>query len=479
MPITRKQQILAKVEVAEGTSSAPGAGDAVQVFEPTISPSVDVQKRVPSGPSLSRDFDPIGRQTRTVAFKSDFRGSGSTGTAPDFERFLKATGFTASVLKQVTLGAVTGIGFQVGEIVSQSSGTIRGVVVGILTAGNAPAGLRTQTSGHKLLVAVIVGTFTAAATTGESSASTSTASAVADYASQFCYQPTSKKLVRLQTAAWSAGTIAVGNTLRIENVTTGVLLGAVQVDTLTSQTDFEVSVLWLQNGGWDATAATNRLRAPNGTDTTTLSAAPVMTKTPSLTLRHNLDGRLRETVGARGDFTLEGDAGGPMQFSWSFTGDTVPPVDAAPVATTGLSTVRPPRLLGAYCGFGLGTEMHQLPLKRVSLSLAGQVNPNLDANRSGGATGSNVTDREPALAVTVDAVNGGFDWEAALSAGTVVRAAFILGTAQGNIVAIVAPLCQVHAASPGDGDGVATMEVVLAAKRILESGDDEIYVAQF
>lgn len=477
MPITRKQQVLAKLETSEGSSSSPGAVDAVQVFDPQLSDTVDVQSRVPAGPTLSRDFEPVGRQQRQLQFRSDLRGSGATGTEPDFAKMLKACGYASSTLKQVTLGAVTGIGFQVGEIVSQSSGTIRGVVVAILTAGNTPVH-RTTTTGHKLLVAVITGTFTAAATTGESSASTSTASAVADYTSQFCYQPTSQKRVRLQTAAWSGGTIATGNTLKIENVTSGILLGAVQVESITSQTDFEVTVLFLQNGGFDATAAQNRLRAPNGTDTTTLSSAPTATKTPSLTVRHNLDGRQRDMVGARGDFSIEGESGGPMQFAWTFSGDLVAALDAPAITTSGLSTVRPPRLLGAFLCYGLGTEIYRLPTKRVTVNNGGSVNPNLDGNRDGGSTGSNVTDRDPTIVVQVDAVNGAFDWEAARNAGTVVRAAFILGTTQGNIVAVVAPVCQVREVTIGDADGVSTMDVTLAPKRIQESGDDELYIAQ-
>lgn len=478
MPITRKQQVLAAIETNEGTAVSLSSTDAVQVFDPQLTDDVDIQSRVPAGPTLSRDFEPVGRQTRRLAFKSDFRGSGSTGTAPDFEKFLKASGFKASTLRQLTIGAVTGIGYEVGEIVQQSSGAIRGVIVGILNASNQPVS-RTRTTGDKLLVAVIVGTFTNAATTGESSGSTNTLSAAAAYVSQFCYQPTSQKLVRLQTAAWSAGSIAAGNVLQIKHATTNVLLGSVQVDNLTSQTDFEAQILFLQNGGWDATAANNKLIAPNGTDNAVLSAAPTATKTPSLTMRHNLDGRQRDLVGARGTFSLEGEAGGPMQFSWDFSGDMVAAVDAPAIMTTGLSTVRPPRLLGAIAAYGLGTELYQLPTKRATVALGGQVNPNLDANRAGGSTGSNVTDRDPSITVTVDAVNGGFDWEAARAAGTVVRAALVLGTTQGNIVAVVAPLCQVKSVAPSDSDGVATLDVVLACKRIQESGDDELYLAQF
>lgn len=478
--ITRKQQILAKLETNEGTSAVPGAGDAIQVFDPQLSDTVDVQARTPSGPTLSRDFDPVGRQTRALSFKSDARGSGSTGTAPDFAKLLQASGFKLSTLKVLTLASVTGIGYQIGEQVYQgasyAAATAVGVVVGILTAANAPLH-RTTTSGAKLVVAVVSGTFAATTVTvGNSSGSSNTISAEAPYTG-FCYQPTSQKLVRLQTAAWSAGTIAAGDTLKIENATTGILLGAVQVDNLTTQTDFEVTILFLQNGGWDSTAATNRLRSP-ANNTTTLSAAPSATRTPSLTIRHNLDGRQRDILGARGDWSLEGESGGPLQFSWNFSGDMVAALDSPQITTTGLGTVTAPRLLGAFLCYGTGTEVYRLPTKRLTVNNGGQVNPNFDGNRDGGSTGSNVIDRDPTIVVTVDVVNGAFDWEAARNAGTPIRAAFLLGTTQGNIVAITAPICQVREVTIGDSDGIATMDVTLAPKRIRESGDDEIYIAQ-
>jgi hypothetical protein len=481
MPIFRKQQILSKLEPNEGTSSNPGAVDAEQVFDPQLSDDVDVQSRVPAGPTLSRDFDPVGRQSRTLTFRTDLRGSGSTSTAPGMGKYLQPSGYQLSTLKVLTLAAVTGgPGFQIGEQVFQgasyATATAVGVLLGILSSANAPKH-RSATATDKLVVAVVSGTFAnTTATVGNSSASTSTITALADYTG-FCYQPTSKKLVRLQVDAWSAGTVAAGDVLKLENATTGALLGAVQIDTLTSQTDFEAQILFLQDGGWHATPATNRLRSPSG-NTTLLNAAQTATKTPSITHKHNIDGRLRESVGSRGDFTLEGESGGPMQFAWSFVGDLVDAIDAPQVATSGLSTVRPPRLLGAFLCYGLGNETYRLATKRIVVNNAGTVSPNQDGNRPGGTTGSNITDRNPTIVVTVDEVNGAFDWELARKNGTPIRVAFLLGTTQGNIVAITAPLCQVTAIAIADADGVAGNDVTLAPKRIRESGDDELYIAQ-
>jgi hypothetical protein len=203
-----------------------------------------------------------------------------------------------------------------------------------------------------------------------------------------------------------------------------------------------------------------------------------MFRTPCQTIRHNLDGRQSDLTDARGNFTIDGEVGQPLTFKWEMTGNPVAAIDAPAITTTGLSTITPPRLLGAVCAYGLAAEIYRLATKKVSFTPADVVNPNLDANSSGGSTGSNVTDRDPKFTVTVDRVHSAFDWEAARDNSTPIRVAMILGTTKGNIVVIVAPICQVVTVTASDSNGVATFDVELAPRRILESGDDEVYFAQ-
>lgn len=472
MPVQRKQQVLAKIETSEGLAATLSASDAAQIFDPALGNTTDVQDRAPAGPTLSRDFAPVGRQTRSLSFRSDFRGSGDTSipvTEPDWGKFAQACGFKAGTLRRLTCGAVTGTGFQLGEICSQSAGAIRGVVVAITRAG-APL-QRATASGDIVVLAAIVGTLTAAATTGESSGSTSTASAAAAHEG-LVYQPTSEKLVNVTTSTWT-GTppAAVGEVLLVENPT-GTPVGMVQI--ITDNGSFEdLDVTLLQGVMLD----TYTLRSA-GDGTATISGEPTQVRTPSLTIRHNLDGRQRDLLGARGDFSLEGEVAQPMQFAWNFSGDLGPSIDAPAIATTGLSTIRPPRLLGAICTYGIGEHTHRIATKRVALAMQGTVSPNLDANRAGGSTGSNVVDRNPVFNITVDQVHGGFDWEAALAAGTVVRVAMLIGSTAGNMLAITAPICQVVEVSLGESDGIATFDLTIAPRRIRESGDDDLYIAQ-
>jgi hypothetical protein len=478
MPVQRKQQILIARESSEGVSANPGGANAVQIFDP--SPPVDnveVLDRVPAGATLSRDVTPIGRKTRTEAFKSDFRGSADITipiTAPEWALLLEACGYKVSTIQKLTMGAVTGTGFQAGEIVSQSAGAVRGVVVGGFTVGGVITDRMASNGGH-IAVVPIVGTFTAAATTGESSASTSTASAAAAYEG-YGLQPTSDKLINVLTAAWAGGTpAAAGETLAVEDAGTNVRIGAVQVVTDNSAGAFtNIDVVLL----WGSIANTNRLRNAAGTGTGVINAVPTQIRTPSLTIRHNLDGRRRDLLGARCDFTLEAEVGQPAQFSWTASGDIGTDLDALPAVTSGLSTVRPPRFFGALRGYGVGSELHGIPTKRFSLAGGGTVNPNLDGGRAGGATGSNVTDKDPALTVTVDAVNGALPWESIRDAGTLVRAVFILGTVKGNICSLVIPAGQVTEVTHGDADGIATHEVTIRPRRILEGGDDDLFLVQ-
>lgn len=472
MPITRKQQLLAKTEATEGGGppTAFAAADAVQVYDPSLSDSVDLQDRVPAGASLSRDFVPIGRKTREVTFTSDLRGSGST-SVPDFDKFLPACGYKTGSTRKLTCGTVTNQGFQLGEKVTQSSGTIIGVVLGCFTSGNVPKATATA-AGDYIVVVELTGTFTAASTTGDAGAAVSTMSAAASHSTAHCYQPTSEKLVQVVNAAWSGSGPASADAGDVLQVVTagGEIVGSVQIITVnTTDVDFDVTLLWGEM------LDTHELS--DGTDTAAITTVE-MVRTPSIAMNHNFDGRNRALNGARGTFSLQGEVGAPITITWTFTGDVGTDADAPAVVTTGLSTVRPPRLLGAFCIYGTGADQRALQTKSVGFDNAGTVSPNLDANRSGGSTGSNITDRDSAFTVTVDMTHGTMDWEALRDAGTVVRAGFLLGTAAGNIISVVAPNCQVTEVSLGDADGVGTFDVTLKPRRIAESGDDDVFISQ-
>lgn len=475
MPLTRKQQILAKLETSEGVNASPTGTDAVLVYEPSLSDDVQTSDRVPAGATLSRDFVPIGRKTRTITFSSDLRGSADTSipiTAPEWGTLISASAFKSVAPVALPVTSLSGTGYQVGEIVQKSS-TIRGIVLGCFVGG---ALVHRMTANGTVVVCPIQGTFTSTGTlTGESSGTTGTLGTVAAYAG-LAYLPTSEKLINCLPGSWSAAVPAVGDVATIKSGTLVVGFAQIIADNSGGTfTDLDVTLLsgTIGNG--------NTLTV--GANVATIGAAPTMKRTPSLTIRHNLDGRRRDMVGARGDFELRGEAGGPLIFSWTFTGDPATAADAAPVTTTGLSSIRPPRLQGAIVCVGrrvdttngdAAVDFFRLPTKSVSYTAGNSINPNLDANSTGGSTGANVTDRDPQISAQIDQTHSGFDWEAFRDSALATRIGVLAGTTPGQIVGFVAPNCQVLEAALGDADGVAVHDLGLRPRRVLESGDDEV-----
>ena len=474
MPITRKQQILVKKETTEGGGATFAGSDAIQVYDPSISDTVDQLDRVPSGATLSRDFTPVGRKQRELTFTSDFRGSGTPATVPDWGQLLESCGYKqdGTTLRLLKIdfssdGAASGL-FQLGEQITQSAGADVAVVVGCFTSGNVPKTTASLTDDYMIAVEIAGTIETDVATTGGSSGATISTADVSVTSNHHAYVPTSDKLIQISDSGnWTNNPVA-GNVVRIER--SSVLIGSAQIISATTTTA-DIVLLWgsVASGDVIKTGATT-----NGT----LDVVPVMTGTPSLAFEHNREGRNRSLNGAGATFRVAGEVGQPMSFTWNYQGDVGTDVNASPLVTSNLGTTRAPRLLGAICAYGSGADLRTLQTKSINFDNGGTVSPNLDANSAGGSTGANVTDRDSSLTVTVDNTLSTVDWEGLRDAGTAVRVGFVLGTTAGNIVSMVMPNCQVTEVSIGDSDGVSTMDLTLRPRRIAESGDDEIFFSQ-
>ena len=81
--LTRLTQILIKEETTNGTWNAPGATDGVLAYEVVATPAFEMFKRDPQHADLSRYESLIGKQTASIAFKTEIRGDGSTVDPPD------------------------------------------------------------------------------------------------------------------------------------------------------------------------------------------------------------------------------------------------------------------------------------------------------------------------------------------------------------------------------------------------------------
>lgn len=459
MPIEAKHLLLTKIETTQGVDASPGASDVVGIFTPRVTDNYDIQKRQPAGFSLSKDVDPVGRNTRQVTFTQDFAGSGALGTAPPWGKHVRASGMRELDTDALTISTVVGK-IQMGEAVQVTGDATRwGIAV-----GSAATGATTLT------VAWMAGNKPTAsdALTGMASGATCEVDGIATRSK--AYRPDSTALVELVVAAWAGGTApAVGAHLVV--VFGGEIVGGGTVFSKTTDTQFKMAMHW----GAIASGVTLRTAA-NATTTVTTA---VQTNVPSLTILSNLDTLERRTLGARGSFRLSGDNSQALQFEFTFLGQVGAHTDAAPPSLTGLSTIAPPRLVGAVVGVGIGADFLRLPTKRIELDMAGQVGMRGDANQPGGDIGSDISTREPILRVTFDKVGfGSANLLTRLQQGTTVRFACKFGTTAGNTMVLAAPRCQIESIEDGNDNGIATNIVSLALKRFTFDGDDEFILAQ-
>lgn len=459
MPIEAKHLILTKIETSQGVDASPGASDVVAIFTPKVTDSYDIQRRQPAGFSLSQDVNPVGRNTRQVTFVQDFAGSGALGTAPPWGKHVRACGMRELDTDALTISTVVGK-IQMGEPVQVTGDATRwGIAIGSAATGATA-----------LTVAWMAGTKPTAsdALTGMASGATCDVDGIATRSK--AYRPDSTALVEVVVASWAGGSApVVGAHLVV--VFAGEIVGGGTVFSKTSDTQFKIAMQW----GSIAAAVTLRTAAAATTTVTTV----VQSNVPSLTIVSNLDTLERRVLGARGSWRLTGDNSQALQFEYTFLGQVGPHTDVGAPALTGLSTISPPRLVGAVVGVGIGADFLRLPTKRIELDIAGQVGMRGDANQPGGDIGSDISTRTPLLRATFDKVGfGSANLLSRLQQGTTVRFACKFGTTAGNTMVISAPRCQIENIEDGSDNGIATNIVTLAPKRFTFDGDDEFILAQ-
>lgn len=481
--LTERQQILAKLEVSDGVGVPPSSTDAVLIYEPECDDDVSFLERRPAGSTLSQQFDPAGLTLRRQTFKSDFRGSGAVGTAPEWAKFASASAMRQQNLVSMALTGISATEhIMPGEVVWQGSTYATATAVGVCVT-------YLKGADGTILVAPISGTFAAGAINGLSATAAATAGTPTTSGVGFGFTPDSQRVISVTVDAWSPGAPVIAAVGAVLLVLRGVyVVGAVQVLAAGGganwATTIDVSLLFGEMADGDNLVSDTLpvLAAVTGT--------PVQTRTPSLSIWNNLDGFLRKTAGARGTFSLAGDAGGPLVFSWDFLGSAQAHLAALPIATGALGSTRPPRLFGAFVGLISGNpgQFFRMATKRVELNMANTVGPREDANAAGGSRGTFVTARKPTISVEVEMVGMAWDPLTFRNAGTSIGFAAVIGgdgtgtyagRTAGNTLVLAAPACQIKKASPGNSNGVATWQLELEPKKVLDAGDDEIVLAAF
>jgi hypothetical protein len=467
--LNRKQQLFGQVEDIESTAETLTAADAILALEVDTTPNKAMIARDAVSTSLSREKDVLGRTSTSFSFGMDLIGGGALTTQPPMGDFLRSCGL------QERSGTTNGVTY----IQTGASGVTTAIVAGdTLTGGTSGATAMALfnmtaagTASTKVFVRNVSGTFSAAeaVTTGGNSRFTthaSTAQAITGYR----YTPDSNHYMKFTTSAESgtplAGVTFLGATSGCQFVyasgthaSEGYVLGSHVAGTPKTVTASEVF-----NQVHATTAATF---TAHGTP------AQVQNRTPSMTLQHNKDGYGRQSTGCRGNAVFALTTSDTARVNFSFEG--VNNSDGASALLTGITY--PTTALNRFAGGFLGVNGQRFPVSAVSFDLGNEVSMRADPNAATGDDCAVITGRDIQITLDPEMVSASsFDWLLKWGATTTFTVHATVGTAEGNQIAIFAPVAQVMSFSDSDRDGLWTGDITAKCARSDEDGDDELEV---
>ncbi len=170
--LTRKRQVVSKIESVEGVAETLAVADAKTLaYNPKISFDPEMFPRDPARLTLTNIGKVVGKRPGTLGFSLELRGSGSAATAPDWGKHFQNCGCGVSLLKSINIGAVTAGPFQHGETITGGTSAGKGRVI-INTANGAAAIFYVIISGTLQSGEVITGGTSGATATTSSSATT-------------------------------------------------------------------------------------------------------------------------------------------------------------------------------------------------------------------------------------------------------------------------------------------------------------------
>lgn len=173
--LTRVRQLAAKIESSEGVAESLAAADAkFLVYDPKIKFDVGMFKRNPARASLAQLTRLPGLRKGTLTGRLEIRGSGTAATAPAWFTLLRACGFAATNVSQLTIGAVSGGPFQHYEVITGGTSSATGRVIWPTANGTTTIRFKQLTGIFQNGEVLTGGTSGATATTG----STASASGV-------------------------------------------------------------------------------------------------------------------------------------------------------------------------------------------------------------------------------------------------------------------------------------------------------------
>ena len=200
--------------------------------------------------------------------------------------------------------------------------------------------------------------------------------------------------------------------------------------------------------------------------------APVSTGHESGTIHYYQDGTRHILTGCRGNVSFNLETGNKGMAEFTVTGHAAAVTDVALPTPTYDSTVPPPVLAAAFSVDGFSAVINAL-----SFDTSNTIAMPPDISAADGFGEIQITQRD---------INGTFDPEHELvatedflgnftSGKSMALATGTIGSVAGNRYAISMPAIYYRDVSPGDRDGVRTLELPFGA--VESSGDDEVSIA--
>jgi len=202
---------------------------------------------------------------------------------------------------------------------------------------------------------------------------------------------------------------------------------------------------------------------------TSVAYDPASASQSSLTLYFYEDGTLTKLTGCRGSYTLQGEVGGRLMASFTFTGHFSGPTDIALATPTYDSTVPPIMINGSFTIGGYSAVIQSLD---VDMGITVETPPNLSATDGYGEV--LVTSRDVSGSINPEQpLVAAHDFMVAFKAGTTEALSMgPIGATAGNQVQITMPAVYYRDMAPSEREGVLAYDLTFGAAE--SSGDDEI-----
>lgn len=189
----------------------------------------------------------------------------------------------------------------------------------------------------------------------------------------------------------------------------------------------------------------------------------------SLTISHYEDGRLKKLIGAMGNFRVVGGAGNAYRCLFTFDGVWVPPVDAAMLTPTYVTTTP---LRFASSGLSVG-GVTSLRVGNIEFDAGNEVVMREDGSTASGFHSAVIVGRRPTFRIDPEGqLVANYDAFGKYIANTEEAITWSAGSS-GNRVQVSLPKAQIAEIGNGDRTGKRVDSILYQMNRSASAGDDD------